>query len=89
MLLHFSRNCYGSEDYRVPDGQTDGRRTDGGRTADGHCGSLRIVDPKNKIKVVAEKVVKSKKNQKYAKTAVFLPQKAGFCEIQKNGPVQI
>ena len=34
-VLHFSRNCYGSEDYRVPDG-----RTDGGRTADGGRGDI-------------------------------------------------
>ena len=44
---------------------------------------------KNKKKVVTEKVVKSKKPQKYAKNGRFLPQKADFCEIKKNGPVQI
>ena len=34
--------------------------------------------------MVTEKVVKSKKPQKYEKTAVFLPKKAEFCEIQKT-----
>ena len=46
--------------------------------------------------MVTEKVVKSKKPQKYAKNGRFftpegrfLPQEADFCKIQRNGPMRL
>ena len=67
--------------------KTDGRGGLGVKT-NKYCIIERNNILKNLRKVVTEKVVKSKKPQKYAKN-VFLPQKADFCEIKKNGPVQI